>query len=372
MVELGVPPGIVSAEAALAIEGEPQPQLNAGLLALMVEETSEGLYRCEARFGNWGGVGTTLDYLYFNRELLNFDKELTVSLGHGETQEEVFRGRISALEGQFLPGEEPPQIVILAEDAAQSLRMTCRTRTFESVPDAVVFETIAQDHRLQHQISIQGPTHAVVAQLNQSDLAFLRERARRLGAEIWIQGQTLHVQDRLNRQQGSGDLTLVWQRGLQEFSVIADTANQYTEVIVSGWDTQAKDVLSYAATDSVLRTELGGDESGAVVVQGFKEYLGRDRTDRITQLTPLTTREAQSLAEATFRAQARRFVVGKGTAQGDPRIRVGRAIALEGLGPLFSGTYYVTETRHLFSRGEQGGYTTEFVVERAGIGKVTP
>ena len=30
-----------------------QPALASGLLSALVVETTEGLYRCEARFGNW-------------------------------------------------------------------------------------------------------------------------------------------------------------------------------------------------------------------------------------------------------------------------------------------------------------------------------
>ena len=366
MVELSVPAGIVSAEAAFEIDAQTQPQLNAGLLSLMVEESTEGLYRCEARFGNWGGVGSTVDYLYFDRALLDFGKEVTVTMGSDDAAGEVFRGKISALEGQFLQGE-PPQIVLLAEDAAQDLRLTRRTRTFGNgnITDASVFEQIANEHGLQPRVSIQGPTHNVIAQLNQSDLAFLRERARRLGAELWIQGEELHLQDRLNRQQGGEKLNLQFKRGLLEFNVIADTANQYTQIVVSGWDVQGKDTINYEATDSILGNELNGDESGASVVSAkFKE-----RVDRITKPIPLMSTEAQTLAEAIFRGQARRFVMGRGLARGDTRIRVGRAIDLEGLGSLFSGTYYITEARHLFRRGAKGGYTTEFVVERAGIGR---
>ena len=363
MIELGIPPGIVAAEAAITIGGEAQPRLTSALLSLKVMETTEGLYRCEVRFGNWGDRGKGPDYLYFDRELLDFGQEITVTLGSGAAEVEVFKGRIGAIEGQYLAGE-PPQIVVLAEDAAQDLRQTRRTRTFEDMSDGEVFEQIAKDHGLESNIDLDAPTYPVIAQLNQSDLAFVRERARRLAAEIWIEGNTLHVQGRNNRQQSDDQLTLAFNRGLLEFSVIADTVNQYTQVVVSGWDVQAKERLEYEATDSVLGSELEGDTSAASIV---REVFG-ERVDRIAQQIPLTSAETQAIAEASFRAQARRFVVGTGIARGDARIRVGRTIALQGLGTLFSGAYYVCEVQHCFSRRPGGGYTTELVVERSGIG----
>ncbi|MEX1020443.1 MAG: contractile injection system protein, VgrG/Pvc8 family [Litorilinea sp.] len=365
MVELSVPTGIVTAEAAITVDGQAQPRLNAGLLALLVEETTVGLYRCEARFGNWGSEGDAMDYRFFDRSLLDFGKEFAVTLGSDEGEGEVFRGVISSIEGQYLAGQ-PPQIVVLAEDAAQDLRVTRRTRTFEDVGDAEAFAQIANEHDLQAGIDIDGSTQRVIAQLNQSDLAFIRERARRLAAEVWIEAGTLYVQSRSRRrEQDDADLMLQFGRGLLEFSVAADTANQYTQVLVSGWDVQTKDTLAHEAGESTLANELNGDESGTSIVNGA---FGA-RMDRIAQQVPLSSDEAQHLAEAVFRAQARRFVVGTGQARGDARIRVGRSIRLQGLGAMFTGTYYVIEVRHLFDRQPGGGYTTEFVVERAGIGR---
>lgn len=363
MIELGVPPGIVAAEAALTIEGDAQPRLAAAVLSLTVSETTEGLFRCEICFGNWGDRGNGPDYLYFDRALLDFGKEISINLGAGAEEAQVFQGRISAIEGQFRAGE-PPQIVILAEDQLQALRQTRRTRTFEQVSDQEVFEQIAQEHSLQPEINLDSPTYPVIAQLNQSDLAFLRERARRLSAEIWIEGNTLYAQRRQNRQQSDEQLSLTLNRGLLEFSVIADTANQPTQVVVSGWDVQAKERLSYEATDRILNRELAGTTSAASIVRAaFGE-----RVDRLAQQMPLTSEETQAIAESSFLAQSRRFVVGTGRARGDARIRVGRSLKLEGLGLLFTGSYFVSEVQHCFSRRPGGGYSTEFVVERPGLG----
>ena len=54
------------------------------------------------------------------------------------------------------------------------------------------------------------------------------------------------------------------------------------------------------------------------------------------------------MAEAFFKASARRFVVGRGVAETDSRLRVGSYVDLQGLGPLFSGKYYLSEVRHRF------------------------
>ena len=63
---------------------------------------------------------------------------------------------------------------------------------------------------------------------------------------------------------------------------------------------------------------------------------------------------------------ARRFVVGRGVANVQPKLHAGTFVKLTELGDLFSGKYYVTEVRQVFDRA---GLRTEFTAERAGIGR---
>lgn len=139
------------------VEDREETDLTDGLLSMMVEETTEGLYRCELTFGNW----RNLDYLYFDRQLLDFGKSVSVNAGDGETDAILFKGRIMAVEGRYLQNSAP-QITILAEDRLQDLRMTRRTRDFEDVTDSEVIEQIASQYGLQTDIDVDGPTHPVL------------------------------------------------------------------------------------------------------------------------------------------------------------------------------------------------------------------
>src|SRR5438067_712556 len=82
-----------------------------------------------------------------------------------------FDGHVSAIEALF--GEaKSPEIAVLLEDRFQDLRMTRRTRTFTDSSDADVIRGIVGDHGLEADVDVSGPRHKVVAQVNQSDLAF--------------------------------------------------------------------------------------------------------------------------------------------------------------------------------------------------------
>jgi phage protein D len=347
--------GMKDSRPVIFIGGEEKPELAGGLLSLLIAEHTSGLYRCEAKFGNWGTVKNTTDFLYFDRKVLDFGKDLQVKLG----SDSLFNGKIMGLESTFPEGQSP-EITVLAEDRFQDLRMTRRTRTFADVSDSDVISQIANDHGLTPSVSVDGPSYKVLAQVNQSDLAFIRERARAIDAEVWMDGSTLNAKSHSNRNGSS--LQLTYGNQLRQFTVLADLAMQRTSVTVNGWDVSSKSALQYEATDSVISSELNGDSSGVSILQSS---FGA-RKEALVHTVPLNSQEAQHEAETFFKLSARRFVVGHGVAETKGTLRVGTQADLQGLGPLFNGKYYIPEVKHIFDNAK--GLRTEFRAERLGIG----
>jgi phage protein D len=352
----GSNPALTAARPVIAVDGKNDDSLTGGLLGLEIVESVNGLYRCEALFGNWGVKDGSTGFLHFDRQTLDFGKSVQVRLG----SDKLFEGRIAALEARF-PEGGPPQISVLAEDRLQDLRMTRRTRAFADTTDAAVMRQIASDHGLTPQIDVSGPNYKVLAQVNQSDLAFIRERAHTIDADIWLEGTTLKVVRHSSRD--AGEIELAVGGKLREFSVVADLAGQRTNVVAGGWDVAGKAALSFDASESAISAELDGDESGVSILSA--KFGARKET--LAHGVPLTSPEAQSQAESMFRAMARRFVVGRGVAETSSALRVGVKASIKSAGPLFSGKYYVTEIRHCFDGRK--GLRTEFRCERPGIGR---
>ena len=358
MADPGTTSPFVSARPIISVDNEKVPELSDGILTFLVEETTAGLYRCEIAFGNWGSVGNQVGFLYFDQQLFDFGKTIAIDTGEGETAARIFTGRIMGLEAQY-PSTRPPELLVLAEDLFQDLRMTRRSRSFEDVSDKDVIEQVARDHGLQPDVDIDGPTHRVLTQVNQSDLAFLRQRVRAVDGEIWLEDNKLKAQKHSRRQ--AGEVTLTYGTGMKEFSVTADLAGQCTGLVVGGWDVSSKENIEYQATDSALAGELNGGKSGGNLLQ---TAVG-ERVERVVHLVPENLNQAQCLAEAEYRVKARRFITGRGMTDGDGRIRVGLSLTLNGLGEMFTGKYYVTEVRHTFDG--TNGFRTYFCVERPGL-----
>lgn len=349
-------PQLVAARPTLRVGGRDYPALSETLLALEVCEDTAGLYRCEARFTNWGGQRGGPGYLHFSRQPLDFGKPFEVAWG----DQTFFNGRITALEARF-PDGAVPEFAVLAEDALQAFRQTRRTRVFNDLSDADVFERLARDHGLQAQVDLSSRTHRLLAQVNQSDLAFLRDRARATGAELWIADGSLHATTRPQRR-GGEPVALTYGDNLRTFTALADLAPQRTKFVVSGWDVDDKSALQAEATDRALSNESVGGESGAAMLQSaFGE-----RVETLAHTVPVTTDEAQAVADAAARWAGRRFVTGQGECDPAAGLRVGGRVRLANVGPLFGGEHYVTEVRHTFdtAKGLRTFFRTECAVLR--------
>lgn len=355
-------PSVYISRPEIRVDGQANAALARDVIAVTVEESTDGLYHAEMLFNNFGvGTGGDYDYLYFGRDLLDFGKQIEVRLGPGTPPEAVFKGRITALEAEYPEGGSS-RLIVLMEDRLQDLRMTRRTRSFEDLSDGDVIEQIAGEHGLTPDVSLSGPSHKSLAQVNQSDLAFIRERARACGGEVWMSADTtLSVKPR--SQRGQPSLPLEYGNNLRAFRVRADLANQCTEFVISGWDVSAKDTIQERAGPSLIGSELDGATGGSAIL----EQKFSTRVASSVHQVPLTASEARGIAEARYRERARRFVTGSGQCDGNARMQVGVQVDVSGLGPMFDGKYLVIRVRHNYTLAQ--GFQTEFDVERPGIGR---
>jgi phage protein D len=348
----------------LTIGGSSDTLASENLVSLAVEEDTVGLCWCEATFRNWGTRRGAPDYLYLSRDVIDFGTTLSIAFGPGSESRQVFAGKVSALHADY-PASDVAELTVLAEDGLQALRMTRRTRTFSDSATADITDQIAQEHGLTADVDLDGPTRTVSAQLNTSELAFLRGLARSDDGEVWLDGTTLQLARRPDRDSGQDAIRLTYGGNLSAFSVRADLAHQVSEIGVTGWSVADKDAVSETADSTVLGAELGSLIGGSRVLA---DSIG-ERKERVVRAIPLAADDARAWARASYLEKARRFVRGTGSTGGTPTARVGGRVTLSGLGPMFDGDYTLTRTRHSFDLIH--GYRTQFDVERAGIGETS-
>jgi phage protein D len=195
-------------------------------------------------------------------------------------------------------------------------------------------------------------------QFNESDLHFLRRLLARYDCDVQIVGTELHASPRGQAQRNAIAIDLNSQ--LKQVRVIADLSHQVTQITAAGWDYSQGQAIS--ATSQTTSFGPGSGQTG-------KDWLSQalaTRSEHLSQFANLNAREAQALVDAEFAQRIRTFVVAHGVSEGNPNLRVGTFLQLNGLGPRFSNTYYTTSTVHHFDT--EGGYETRFCAECAYLG----
>lgn len=340
------------------VDGTLSGEIARDVMSLRIEEATDGLKTLELRLLAEGPRPNEPDEgeLYLDGRSIDFGRTVEVSIGPAAAARIVFSGAVSAIEATYLSGVVP-SVTVFAEDPLMKLRMTRRMKTYENVTDADIAEAIAREHGLQVDANADGPRYKLVQQWNQSDLAFLRERARLLQAEVWCASGTLHFATRGNRT--ATTISLVFGDDLLEAQLRADVAHQRTSVKVSGYDASQRERISEESGSDEIQSEISGGRTGAAVLQQAfgKRVSYRTRTD------PIVSGEAHAWAKAEMLRRARGFVTVSGMTNGTADMIVGSKLSLDRVGAPFSGDgYYVTRVCHTYDLID--GFRTHFDAER--------
>jgi phage protein D len=349
---------VYSAIPTIQINGQANDMVTAQLLSLEMREQEGGLSALEMRFSNFGTFSTGLaDMVFEDGAVLKLGASVLVYAGDVSSPTEIFRGKITALEGRF-PDGEPPQLVTLCEDALQAARMKRRTKNWDATTLTAIATQVATNLGLTPVLSGLDASVGTQQQLNESDLHFLRRLLARYDADVQIVAAELHASPRAAAQRNAIEIDLNSQ--LKEVRVLADLTHQVTQISATGWDYSQGQQISVTS-----QTSSFGPGSGQAGKDWLEQTLGT-RTEQIARYTSLNSQEAQALVDAEFAQRNRTFVVAHGVSEGNPNLRVGTFLTLGGVGRRFSNTYYVTSTVHRFDT--QGGYSTRFSAECAYLG----
>ncbi|HEX3549449.1 MAG TPA: contractile injection system protein, VgrG/Pvc8 family [Candidatus Elarobacter sp.] len=347
-----------SAVPTVKVDGQANDKVTTQLLSMDMREQEAGLASLELRLRNFGlfssGSG---GFVFEDGAVIALGTSIDVYAGDVTSPTEIFRGKVTALEGRY-PSNGPPDLVVLAEDALQSARMKRATKTWDNATLSGIVAHVAANAGLSPVTSGLDDGIGTQVQFNETDLHFLRRLLARYDADLRVVGTELHAAPRSQAQSTAVEIDLNSQ--LRELRVIADLAEQVTAVTTTGWDYQQGSTIS--ATSATTSLGPGAGRSGS----DWLQQAFTTRSDQLGAFAANDQTEAQALADAELAERARRFVVAHGVAEGNPNLRVGSLLTLGGLGPRFSNTYYTTATVHHYD--QNGGYETRFTAECAYLG----
>ncbi|WP_372659514.1 phage late control D family protein [Hydrogenophaga sp.] len=353
---------IYSARPTLRLAGEADLRLTHLLTAMRMEESEGGMSHIELRFSNLVSLNSGATEAAFDA---NADLKLgaAIEVYGGDTQApvEIFRGKVSAIELLYTMGAAP-ELTVLAEDALFAARLARRSKVYTDMSLADVVREVAQALHLQPTITGLTEPVGTWAQINESDLAFLRRLLARFDADLQIVGDALQVSPRGDVARGEIELAMFGQ--LVRARVLADVSQQITQLSTAGWNPVDGSAVSHEAS----ALTHGGPGSGRSGAAWLEEAFGA-RSEHVGHLAVATQAEAEAVASAAFDQRARRFVRIEGMAEGNPALRVGTTVAVSGLSSQFDNSYYVCSAQHLYDQTQ--GYRTGFTAECAWLGEGT-
>jgi phage protein D/phage baseplate assembly protein gpV len=269
-----------------------------------------------------------------------------------EKEQRLIEGEITGIEVKFAETSKA-HIVVRGYDASHRLHRGRFNRSFLNSTDSDIVQRIASEARIQiGQVDTSGSPHEYVFQENQTNMEFLRERAARIGFELFVQNDKLYFREPKSEE----SLNLGWGTDVTSFDVRVTSAEQVSSVEVNSWDYTKKELISETVSKEDLITETAnGDGSG--ISQKFKM---KEPPKMIVVDQPVnSSKEAKQMAQALCNELGGEFVTADAKAEGNPKIRPGKVVALKDMGVRYSGKYYITETCHRYS---DRVYKTDFTV----------
>lgn len=291
---------------------------------------------------------------------LDLTKEIEISAETIDGERVVLiKGEITSLEPEFQEGMIA-RLVARGYDRSHRLFREMKSRTHVNKKDSDLAQEIAREAGLRADVEATTAVYDHIFQHNQSDLAFLQARARRIGYECYVQEDTLVFR---SPPSGEDGIRLTWGKDLLSFNPRMNLAEQVDEVIVRGWDVDRQTAIVGRAQRGGLYPRIGEAKDGATWARDFGtgKYIIVD--DGVSSQA-----EADRLAEARLNEISGAFVVAEGVALKRPDIRAGRSVTLEALGDRFSGTYLVTAAQHIYTAE---GLKTHFNVRGLRWGQLT-
>lgn len=373
---------VFAPECRIEIDGERIPAaLRASMSAVTLDQGFDGADRVEMSIAN-----SNLRWL--DNPMLRMDKDFVLSLGYSpQPLTQMFVGNIVAVSATF-PQSGGPAMTVTAQDRRQKLKAGKKVRWFAipvpsvgnfPLPDLATASLVTLENLM---LPIIDPVGAAIAVLiggiemvssiadpgsaqkfirkeaNESDYDFLAKIARENGWDMYVEhsgslgGHMLRFQSSLDHLEP--DVTLKYGRDLVDFAPRITSVGQIVSVTGYVWVPQIRTVFNITVGFDWDRMAL------TLLVYPGVVPLGKSAGENFIK-DPLTPASAARRLISEIIPKLNRRLTASGTAVGNPRIKPGGVIRIEGVGEQFGGLYRVTSVQHAFGNA---GYQSRFELRK--------
>ncbi|TML32060.1 MAG: hypothetical protein E6G35_02970 [Actinobacteria bacterium] len=245
------------------------------------------------------------------------------------------------------------ELVVTGLDLTHRLARGPKTRTFLRMTESDIASRIAGEYGLDTDIDAVSEAREYVLQAGETDYAFLKRIAGRIGYDLWIAERTFFFKRKAEGR--SKPYTVKWGENLTRFSVRFASSEHCDEVVVKAWNPLDKTAITGRSSSGDPGTDApAADEMAAAARHAF------GRITRSTGQFPASSpTEADALADSLILKASGGAVVLRGEANGNPWLGAGADVSVERVGRRLAGKYRVTSVEHVY--GADRPYVTRFV-----------
>ncbi|HEY4348499.1 MAG TPA: VgrG-related protein [Gaiellaceae bacterium] len=261
----------------------------------------------------------------------------------------VFKGMVVSLEPEF--GASGTILGVRAYDGSHTLHQTKKAETYQNMTAADIARKVAKNGGIDvGTIDDAGPAHDFVQQNNETDWEFLWRLAGRIDFEVLVVDHKL-IFRKAGPPAGTQDITLKWGDNLISFKPRVTAVQQVDKVTVRARNPASKQ--PFEATENVTEpaSQIGISRSSAASSLKGGTMVVADRP-------VLSQEEAQDLAKSYANHVGSAYLEAEGSCKGNPLIKAGSKVKIDGVGTKFGGTYVVSSCVQLFQGSH--GYKTLF------------
>ena len=287
--------------------------------------------------------------------------KVSVQVAGVAAPEPLITGEITAVEAEF--DTAGTFTVIRGYDQTHRFFRGRRTASYQQMTASDIATQIAQRAGLKiGQVTATTTVFDHVSQAGQTDWEILSGLARvnnleiavRDGAFSFAAPTTASTAPAAGGAASVDPLVVRLGQDLLRFRSVLTAASQVSSVEVRGWDIATKQALT-ATQDAKTAADRAPDGHPAGPGERVRQsvYVATDVPYR-------TQAEVDEAAKSLADEVASSFAEFEGVARGNPKLRAGAAVSIDGLGEPFDGKYTITTSRHRFD--PQTGYSTAFSV----------
>ncbi len=291
--------------------------------------------------------------------------EVELQIGHNaDDVEPIFKGIIvrHQIKASHLGGTS---LTLEIKSAAVKMSHVRKTRHFLEKKDSDIIETLIGDHGLTAEVDSDFKTeHERMIQYNITDWDFMLMRAEANGKLVYVEDDKVIVAKPEVKETGDTPKA-TFGDNIFEFEVESESRDQFKGGKAIAWDHSSQELLEQEA-------EAPGDiaEAGAPSADDMAGSLG-EAEFKLRHAGELGDDELKAWSDGKLQRSRLSRIRGRVQLNGDPKLKPGGTLVLEGLSEAFNGPVFISAVRHHVASGHwltdvEIGLPPETLAEQAG------